>query len=487
MRGQVMFRRRCARRTLSSVTRVTNRTPGLANEKGQPLSSIQPSGNPELNRNPVGPEASRPFVPQGVADYFWNDAYARRHLESHLLELFRTWGYRDVIPPLFEYAETFERGAGGKLRAETYRFLDRDGSTLALRPDMTIPVARLVGVRLHDHPMPQRYCYAGSVFRYTAPQAGRQREFTQTGIELIGASGAAADAEVIALAIEAVRTAGITDFRLVLGQIAYFDALLHELQLTPAQTTNLLHAIDRNSQADLADFLRDTPLRTQQRHTIEGLPHLAGSDATAIIDHAERLSLNYAMHRSLANLRSIVQALDTYGLSDYVYLDMSEINNLGYYTGISFEVLVPGLGFPVGSGGRYDNLIGAFGTSQPAVGVALGIDRLLVARRQSNPLAHLDASNQPALLIDADGDPACLQIVQNLRKQGLRVIVTVDDLSEDELRLAVHHQGARYGLVWTGLGFKILTTGTAPVDAPTFLPQAEVQRIVALVQENVPA
>ncbi len=144
-------------------------------------------------------------IPRGVADYFWQEAARRRELEVRILNLFRSWGYGDVISPMFEYAEVYNARAGSKLQSETYRFLDKDGSTLALRADMTIPVARLVGARLHDFPMPQRFCYAGSVFRYTEPQAGLQREFIQTGIELVGASSPEADAEVVALAAAALR------------------------------------------------------------------------------------------------------------------------------------------------------------------------------------------------------------------------------------------------------------------------------------------
>lgn len=398
--------------------------------------------------------SARPSIPQGVADYFWVEAYARRQLEHQLLSLFRTWGYQDVIPPMFEYTDTFEQGASGSLRAEMYRFLDRDGSTLALRPDMTIPVARLVGVRLHDRPMPQRFCYAGSVFRYTAPQAGRQREFTQTGFELIGAASPAADAEVMALTIEAVRAARIQDFRLVVGQIAYFNALLSELQLSPAQTAMLLTAIDRNSRPELDQFLRTVPLRTQQRRTVEELPQLSGTDPNAIIAHAERLCLNHAMYQALANLRRIVEALDAYGSTDYVYLDLTEIHNLGYYTGISFEVLVPGLGFPVGSGGRYDKLVAAFGADQPAVGVALGIDRLLVAHRQTDPLAVFAQSVHPHLYVAAAGDAACLALVQQWRRRGLRVVVALDQVEGDDLIAAAQRHAAhvavawRHGVVW---------------------------------------
>ena len=323
------------------------------------------------------PTNAQALIPRGVADYFWDEAYARRRIELVLLELFRTWGYQDVITPMFEYADTFLNRSSKKLQTELYRFLDRDGSTLTLRADMTIPVARLVGVRLHDRPMPQRFCYAGSVFRHTETQAGRQREFTQAGFELFGTTAPAADAEVIALTVQAMHAVGLSNFRLILGQLQFFHALLQDLQLNPEQTAHLQRAIDRNSEAELAEFLRATPLRTQQRHTVEQLPLLSGPDAQTVIAHADRLCLNYAMHKALANLRDIYQVLDAYGVANEVYLDLTEINNLGYYTGISFEVLIPGVGFSMGGGGRYDNLVGTFGSPQPAVGVALGVDRLL--------------------------------------------------------------------------------------------------------------
>jgi len=423
---------------------------------------------------------SQAHIPRGVADYFWSEASARRNLEHTLIALFRSWGYQDVIPPMFEYAETFQHRANPRLQAEMYRFLDRDGSTLALRVDMTIPVARLVSVRLHDWPMPQRFCYAGSVFRYTEPQAGRQREFIQAGFELIGARTPEADAEVIALTVQAVRRAGLDDFRLVLGQIQYFDSLLQDLHLSPEQATHFQRAINRNSEADLAEFLRTTPLRTQQRHTVEQLPQLSGSDAHAIIAQADRLCLNYAMHAALENLRRIHAVLEAYDIADAVYLDLTEINNLGYYTGITFEVLVPGMGFAVGSGGRYDNLIGSFGPAQPAVGVALGLDRLLAAARggwhndQTQPVA-------PHLLVATDNNPDCLRIVDGWRRAGLRVAVSVDGLAGDQLFQSALSLNIPLAATWTGQGLDLWQTVHGTSAEPTQVTVADAPSVVALV------
>ncbi|MFN8445285.1 MAG: ATP phosphoribosyltransferase regulatory subunit [Caldilineaceae bacterium] len=318
-------------------------------------------------------------IPSGVADYFGEDARRRRQLESTLLDSFRSWGYQDVIPPTFEFADTLASRTSEQLRAETYRFLDRDGSTLALRPEMTVAVARLVGTRLHDWPMPLRFCYAGSVYRYAQLQGGRQREFWQAGVELIGQCTPKADAEVLALTCQALQAAGLTQFRLALGQMAYFDGLLEALQLDQVTSTALHQAIDRNSEAELLDFLRKNELTTEQRRAVETLPTLSGDHAEVILERAAAVALNKRMKDAIDELHALLAELSERGVQDYIQLDLTEIHNLGYYTGITFEALAPQLGFPLASGGRYDNLVGTFGKAQPAVGVAITLDWLLMA------------------------------------------------------------------------------------------------------------
>ncbi|GIV79531.1 MAG: ATP phosphoribosyltransferase regulatory subunit [Litorilinea sp.] len=424
-------------------------------------------------------------IPQGVADYFWEEAYQRRQLEGQLLALFRRWGYGDVIPPMFEYADTLNIGASPRLQQEMYRFLDRDGHTLALRPDMTIPVARLVGARLHDWPMPQRFCYAGSVFRYTEPQAGRQREFFQAGVELIGANTPEADAEVLALTAHGLEAAGLTDFRLVVGQIQYFRGLLEALGLTPAQEQALQQAIDRNSAAELNDFLEQTPLPPEQQASVLALAELSGANVAQVLERAGRYCLNRAMAAALDNLRAISQALDAYGVGSRLYLDLTEIHNLGYYTGITFEVLAPQLGFPLASGGRYDNLVGAYGHPQPAVGVAIGLDRLLLARRlqERQGVSSPTRPIAPDLLVATGGDRGALAIVQQWREAGLRVAVDVDGRGEEALAVYARSLGIPLALTWTGSGFHVHKTAGDSIDQLSFWPAAEsFQRGQALLE-----
>jgi ATP phosphoribosyltransferase regulatory subunit len=394
-------------------------------------------------------------IPQGVADYFGAEAQQRRQLEAQLLTTFRRWGYSDVIPPTFEYADTFTTRASGKLQSELYRFLDRNGRPLALRGDMTIAVARLVGTRLHDWPMPQRFCYAGSVFRYAEPQAGRQREFWQAGIELIGAGSAEADAEVLALLSHALTVAGLDEFCLVVGQIQYFAGLLQALQLAPAQQQALQHAIDRNSEAQLVEFLRNTPLPPQQRQALEALPYLSGSDSLAIIAQAAPHCLNNPMVDALENLRAICDVLEAYDVSERLYLDLTEIHNLGYYTGVTFEALTPALGFPIASGGRYDNLVGTFGHPQPAVGAALGLDRLLLAKGAQAKQWQTPRPVPPDLLVAANDSAACLRMIEEWRQQGVRVAIEVNGRRGAQLWQAACQLGAPCALTWTGAGFDL--------------------------------
>ncbi len=399
------------------------------------------------------PQARLTHIPQGVADYFWQEGRERRAIEADLLELFRRWGYGDVIPPTFEFADVLNARANKQLQAEMYRFLDRDGSTLALRPDMTIAVARLVSTRLHDWPMPQRFCYAGSVFRYTEEQAARQREFRQAGIELIGAAGPEADAEVLTLTARAIQACALPSYRLVIGQMGFFHGLLEDLALRPDARRMLLDAVDRNSEPELAEFLRTTPLRTQQRRTTEELLALSGADANTIIDRADRLCLNYPMHKALENLRAIYALMDAQSLAQHIYIDLTEISNLGYYTGMTFEALTPELGFPIASGGRYDNLVGTFGPVHPAVGAAIEIDRIMLARSGGTNKRAQRRPVPPHLLIDAGGSALCYAIIDEWRRQGLHIASEVLGRSGPALYAAAEAVGAQAALTWADDSF----------------------------------
>jgi ATP phosphoribosyltransferase regulatory subunit len=353
---------------------------------------------------------------------------------------------------------------------------------LALRVDMTIGVARLVGTRLHDWPMPQRFCYAGSVFRDAEPRAGQQREFWQAGVELIGSAAPEADAEVLALTAHALRDLKLADFRIVVGQMHYFDGLLQALQLSPDGRAQLQQAIDRNSEAELAAFLLNTALTRRQQRALQELPSLSGSDVAHILARAERLCLNTTMHAAVLNLRAICAVLAAYDVLDHVSLDLTEIHNLGYYTGITFEALAPGVGYRLASGGRYDNLVGSFGPPQPAVGVAFGLERLLLAL--PDRVANGPGQLAPDVLVATHNDPACMVLVEHMRVQGLHVAVDLEAHGAEALWALAQRQDIAYAVDWRGDHALFSSPGhdaihtVSRIDEPAIL----LDRLVALAR-----
>jgi ATP phosphoribosyltransferase regulatory subunit len=373
----------------------------------------------------------RSQLPHGVQDRFLVEAARQRRLEAVLRERFASWGYREVIPPTFEYYENLIVGASVELQRAMYRFFDREGRTLALRADFTPQVARMAATKLFDQPMPLRCSYIGNLFRYEEPQAGRKREFTQAGVELIGADTPDADAEVVALAVAVLEALDLRDFQVNLGQMAFFRALTEGL---PAEVLDSIReAIDHKNSARLADALSLAGVTGNQRDLLRRLPDLIGGPE--ILDEARVLSASLpeasGAIAAIERLAQVYGLLRAYGVHDRMILDLSEVRGMDYYTGITFRGVAPGLGWPVLSGGRYDDLIARFGRPLAAVGFGLGIERaLLVQTHQGVPSPSL-ASH---VLMRGCDHPACLALVRRLRQRGCRV--EVDVLGLDEIALA---------------------------------------------------
>jgi ATP phosphoribosyltransferase regulatory subunit len=383
--------------------------------------------------------ADRP-LPEGVRDLLFADAAALRGMVAALRRLWTSWGYHELILPTFEYADTLATDVGSEIDAEMYRFFDRRGRTLALRPDLTIPTARVVGTRLFDQPMPLRVSYAGSAFRHEPPRAGRQHEFIQAGIELIGAPGQMADAEVVALAVASLREVGLPSFRIMLGHVGFFRGLLEALAL-PEQSAGLLRsALNRKAEAELADLLLglgDVPKDT--REILLALPRLTGP--ATVLAEAQRYCLNGPMEAAINELRAVTGLLEAYEVVDAVAYDLSEVRDLNYYTGLTFEGFAPGLGVALISGGRYDQLIEHFGAAQPAVGWALTMDLVLEACesqgvRAAEPVADL-------LLSVAGSASSALKWAAEVRRRGLQVEIDALGLDADALWGAAWQRGIR--------------------------------------------
>jgi ATP phosphoribosyltransferase regulatory subunit len=317
------------------------------------------------------PNTRLTHVPPGSQDLLAGDVRRRRRVQRSWFELAEESGYEEVIPPTFEYEEVFTRSAGPELAARLIRFVDRDGSLVALRADFTSAIARVVSTRLASAPLPLRLCYAGKVYRQEAEGVGRRRELFQLGAELIGDPSPAADVEVLRLALSTLWALEIRDFQINLGDIRFVRPLL--AGLSPDAAEALRTAIDRKDRAALAAGAREIGAPAAVARALVELPELIGR--SDVLLRARSLASGPDAEAAIERLRA-VDALLTEEERRHVVYDLGEIRGLGYYTGIQFEVFVGGVGRAVGAGGRYDSLLALYGADRPAVGFALETDAL---------------------------------------------------------------------------------------------------------------
>lgn len=359
--------------------------------------------------------------PLGLTDLVYEEAALKGRIESTLCDTFRRWGYQRIILPTVGYYESLSTGASDQLRRQMYRFFDREGQILALRPDMTVPTARVVGTTLYDQPRPLRLYYLGNVFRYERPQAGQRREFTQAGIELVGADSAASDAEALLVAMSALESLGIVDYRINLGQTAFLRALLREVTLDDRQMFRLETSISRKNDIEIAATLDELAMSGRLAEAVARLPHLCGG--IEVVEEAHALATNDEARLVLDRLRRIEEILKAEEMADRVLYDLGEVRGMAYYTGISFHSYVEGLGFHLCSGGRYDSLIGNFGPDMPAVGFALGVERaMLVSDGRRGPCVDLVLSQTQT--------PCYRRIAALARSRGL--VIEIDVLPREE-------------------------------------------------------
>lgn len=363
----------------------------------------------------------RLHTPNGVNDILPSECSTKKGIESTIWSVFTSMGYREVETPTFEYYDCYN-GSNGQISQETmFKFFDEQGRILALRPDFTTSIARMAATKEADKTLPLRYCYTGSVFRAEQTEGARQREFTQSGIELIGSLSPAADAEVIAAAIEAVLAVGIEDFSMEIGQVAFFNGLVEQAGLDEELTEKLRERIDSKDSVGIKTIVSKLSIDTDIKNLMIELPYLFGAEDT--LERANVKGLNATSKSALENLRRIYELLCLYGFEKYISIDLGMLQSIDYYTGSIFKCYTHGVGFPVCAGGRYDNLMSKFGKDAGAVGVALGINRIMSA------LGHKEEEGYPSSLIFAekDAEGLCYEVASNLRINGCLVEAYIEN------------------------------------------------------------
>jgi len=317
-------------------------------------------------------------LPRGVSDFLPDAAAKIGYIEGKIRRVFELWGFRRVITPKLEYEDVMAIGLGEELKGKTYRFDDRQtGRLLAFPPDITPQVARIVATRLTNWPLPHRISYSGRVLRQTEMQTGRSREIFQSGVELIGLDSPEADAEMVAMAVEAMQRLGFDDFKIDLGQVEFCRGIMAASGLAGKPLNDLREAVARKDVSAVTKVLTDNKVPMDSKREIAALPRLFGG--REVLERAGGVVRNSRSCAALENLRQVLDILDIHGVGDYLTIDLGETRGLDYHTGITFEGFVTGLGEPVCSGGRYDNLTARYGFPAPATGFTFNVLSLLQA------------------------------------------------------------------------------------------------------------
>ena len=316
-------------------------------------------------------------IPPGTRDILPDEMRELRRLSLALVEAFEGFGYGEVATPTIEYEEVLARG-DERGAPVAYRFFDQSGELLALRSDMTIPIARLVANRFPADEPPFRLCYLARAYRAVRPQRGQMREFTQAGVELIGAEAPEGTAEVIEVLSGALDAAGLNRAVIGLGDANLYRQVLAELGAGNAAEA-ILGRLAAHDLVGLEEEVRGAGLEADATETLIGLASMRGGPE--VFDRARGLGGD-AVARSISRLESTYEVVAARGVADRVSLDLGLLRDLGYYTGAILEVYDPALGHILGGGGRYDELMGRFGRPLPAAGFALHLERLHVAQAE---------------------------------------------------------------------------------------------------------
>jgi ATP phosphoribosyltransferase regulatory subunit len=377
------------------------------------------------------------YTPEGVQDILFEECHLKRNMEQKLRTLFKSCGYNEVETPTIEFYDVFSSDAGAMPQENMFKFFDQQGRILVLRPDITVPVARIAATEIREATYPLRFSYIGNVFRYNDFGGGKQNEFTQAGIEVLGVRTPESDAEVISIAINALKTAGLENFQVDIGQVEFFKGLMEETGLPEEDTAKVRTLIDRKDYVGLEEFLNRCAIREDLKKLIFGLPGFFGS--AEVIDRVEMMKLNERSRNALENIREVLKILEDYGLGQYISVDLGMLRGLDYDTGIIFRGFTYGVGFPILTGGRYDKLIGEFGRDCPATGFSLGINLIMMALQRQNAVIEKPATDSIVCYSGA-GRKTAFELCDELRRQGLVVELDITGRSPEA---AVEYAAAR--------------------------------------------
>ena len=354
-------------------------------------------------------------TPDGVRDIYSAEYRKKNELENKLQKVFGLYGYHNVQTPMFEYFDVFGKEVGTIPSKELYKFFDREGNTLVLRPDITPSIARMATTLYDTEKLPIRLCYQGNTFINHSSYRGRLHETTQAGAELIGLDSVEADAEMVAMAVESLKEVGLHDFQIHIGNVEFFENLIAETNLDKESELQLREFISNRNYFGVEELLQSASTKNITKIAFQILPELIGD--AGILQEAKKIALNSQCKKAIERLEELYQLLTAYGVEKHVTFDLSMSGAYGYYTGIIFRGYTYGTGDAIVKGGRYDHLLEKFGKASPSIGFVIVVDELLSAfARQKLTIPYKNKNT--FILYDSVRQAEAIKLAKEFRASG---------------------------------------------------------------------
>lgn len=357
-------------------------------------------------------------TPEGVRDIYGKEYAIKLYVESSLRNKLVSYGYEDIQTPTFEYFDVFSKEIGTTASKDLYKFFDKEGNTLVLRPDFTPSIARCAAKYFCEESVPVRCCYMGNTFINTSNLQGKLKEVTQIGGELIGDGSVEADAEMVNLVIESLLNTGLEHFQVSIGQVEYFKGICEEAGLDEETELSLREYISAKNYYAAENLLQEAGVSQEYGSQLLNTTNLFGG--IEVLSKAANNIRNQRALSAIARLERLFEILKLYGNEKYVSFDLGMLSKYRYYTGIIFKAYTYGIGDAIAKGGRYDSLLSHFGKEAPAVGFVAVVDDILEALSRQKVNVPLPAGKQILTYTEADYAKV-LQKARDLRSSGIAV------------------------------------------------------------------
>ena len=343
------------------------------------------------------------------------------------MAVLHSYGYQDIQTPTFEYFDVFRKEIGSTSAREMYKFFDREGNILALRPDITPSIARAVATLFETEDFPIRLCYAGNTFINHSSYQGRLKENTQLGAELIGVDSIEADAEMLAMVVDGLKKTGLKEFQVSIGHIDFIQSLFQAAGLEEDEAEELRTLIANRNFFGVEEVLDHMDVADSVKEAFHLLPELTGG--AEILDQALSVAPGEKAGQAIHRLKQIDELLRLYGVEDHITFDLSMSGNYGYYTGIIFRAYTYGTGDAVVRGGRYDHLLEKFGKNTPSIGFAIILDELMNALNRQN--IQVETGSRNLLVYTQDTEKWAISLARTFRNKGKNIEMLKRNTDED--------------------------------------------------------